>query len=233
MDNKEEKKEIEFLSKVSEESLDQEVCILFKAMRKLFDTPEMVTNINDTKNIVIERNYVCSLIYQLGRLSTNELYPFSNEVLVGGDMNKYITPQNEERMLYTCDRLNFKISHDKKFEVIPDLIIHGSHDPQSINRNNQYVAVEVKCCEYLGIEPFEKDFFKLNAYLSCLNYKKVIYIILNSEKKRINQRIKQYADNGYFVLKERLNDFFFFVQEGRDKNPEVCVIDSAYTSEFK
>lgn len=223
---------INFLNPIKENDLNTQVNLLFRAMKELRNAPGKIANIDSKEITIIERNYVCSIIYQLGKYSNSPWFPFSDSILIGGDINKYIEAHEKEIRSTGVD-LEFSFDGDK-FMVIPDLIIHGNHNPNSRNGKDQFVAVEVKSASYLGIVPFEKDFFKLNTYLTRLNYQNAIYIIINSNKDIVNQRIKQYIDNNYFVISERLNDLYFIIQESIEAEPIAYIIDhSKYDEERK
>ena len=219
------KEVINYLNEIEEEDMAPQVCVLFKAMNEIGQNPKLVTDTDNSNNIVIERNYAISLAYQLGRFSIDksDFFPFSETVLIGGDLNKYIDA-NIKEIVSSCRDLDFKIK-DNRFEVLPDIIVHESHNPNSVKQDGQYLAVDIKSREYLGIVPFEKDFFKLNCYLTSLNYKYAIYMILNTNKTRVNERIKQYIDSHLFVIKERLNDLLFFIQDDIYSAPKAYVID--------
>jgi len=222
----------DFLIPIDEGNLNPQIKVLFDAMKELKHSPHKITDVKSINNRIIERNYVCSIIYQLGKLSNSRYFPFSDSILIGGDMNKYIEA-NKTAIRVTGENLEFSFNGDR-FEVIPDLIIHGSHNRDSIHGNEQFVAVEVKSTDYLGIVAFEKDFFKLNAYLTCLNYQHAIYVIVNSDKETINIRIKQYVDNNFFVISERLGDLYFFIQDSIYAEPIAYRIDDAkYEEERK
>ena len=188
---------------------------------------KIVTNTENSESPILERNYVLSLVYEMGK-QTSENTSQKGELLeldslgffVGGETDKYISV-NEEAVQNTCNDLDITIMKSEEFKVIPDLVIHNSHNPEAGQTGcGQHLALEAKTTKKLGKFAFMKDFFKLNVYLSTLRFEKVIYLIVNSRAEQINTLIKQYLKNGYYQ-NEHSDQLLFFIQENKDVEPVV------------
>ena len=194
------------------------VSMCFDAMRSLAGRWYLVADSENEKATVLERNYVLSLVFQLGRM-TNHNSEFGTIFFPSGENNKYIDNNLKEISETYKDLYEKELRHS--YEVIPDLVIHSSHDKRAKDSNGQRVILEAKTTQALSKVAFFKDFFKLNVYLCSLNYDNAIYLIINTEKERIEELIKLYLRNNLFKVKEKLENLRFFIQENKDAPP--CV----------
>ena len=137
------------------------VALCFKMMEQLHRNWFLVANPNDSNATVLERNYIISLIFLMGKDSHDS--SFGINVFPSGDINKEI--RSHEAAKTTYERLYLKEIQGEKIHFIPDLVIHTSHNPNAINAGSQYVALEAKTTNNLSAKSFKKDFFKLNANL--------------------------------------------------------------------
>ena len=195
---------------------DSYTSLCFEAMMNLTNQWYMVTDDDNEDAPVLERNYVLSLVFQMGK-NANSTTEFGTNVFPSGENNKDIYLKLEE-IKTTYNDLYGK-EFKPPFEVIPDLVIHTSHNPQSSNSNSQHVVIEAKTTKNLGKVAFMRDLFKLNVYLTRLNYKNAIYLLVNTTKKRIEYLIKQYFDNPYYKANGKLNQLLFFIQECEGQPP--------------
>ena len=190
---------------------DSYAAICFEAMMKLSENSYLVTDSEsgDDKPI-LERNYVLSMVFQMGK-NTKEDSNFGTNVFPSGENNKNIKIYLDEI------KSTYKDLYEKElltsFEVIPDLVIHTSHNPQSGYSNSQFVAIEAKTTKNLGKIAFMRDLFKLNVYLCDLNYNNAIYLIVNTPNDKIENLIRHYFNNSYFCKKYELGKLFFLFRK--------------------
>ena len=217
---------MDYLVNRTEKNLAEEnyPCIVFKAMCSIRDIRDTVLiSTKFEKDLIYERNYVLSLVYQLGIFSkTNE---FISGAFVNGEIVKKIN--------YKCSQISKaynklvslrpkpkgkrekKSNRIRKAEysnVMPDFLIHTSHNT-SFTREEQLLIVEVKTTCDLKKEEFFWDFFKLNIYLDQLLYQNAIYIILNTSVDIVNDFLTEYVKKIKYTSKEACNRLWFFVQE--------------------
>ena len=205
--------------------------ICFDAMLKLAKNSYIVTDSeNGDDKPILERNYVLSMVFQMGK-STKEDSDFGTNVFPSGENNKYIKTYLDEikstyKDLYERDILT-------SFEVIPDLVIHTSHNHKSGNCSSQFVAIEAKTTKNLGKVAFMRDLFKLNVYLCDLSYKNAIYLIVNTPIDKIEDLIRHYFDTNYFYKKYELGKLLFFIQENQKSAPAVYKLTEDYINTIK
>lgn len=204
--------------------------LCYNAMCSLSKQWYLVTDSENGDASVLERNYVLSIVFQLGKMSANNP-DFGTNVFPSGENNKYIRTHLEE-IKNTYHDLYEKYPV-VSFEVIPDLVIHTSHNPKSGNSSSQFVAIEAKTTKHLGKVAFMRDFFKLNVYLCDLNYKNAIYLIVNNPKDKIENLIRHYFNNRYFYKKYDLWKLLFFIQEDQKGTPAVYKLTEDYINTIK
>ena len=214
------KKESMYLKEIDANVLDVYMKSCLNAMKSIAHNTRVVVDTENQNSSVLERNYVLSLVYEMGKqISKNEFEFNSSGLFIGGETSKYIRV-NSEKIRATCNELDIKIK-EKKFEVIPDLVIHNSHNPDAGDSGDgQRLALEAKTTINLGKVAFMKDFFKLNVYLASLHFENVVYLIVNNNTKRICELIEDYLNNEYFLFKEGPK-MFFFIQEKIEDEPKV------------
>lgn len=199
--------------------------ICFNAMCSLAKQWYLVTDCENDGTSILERNYVLSLVFQLGKM-TNKDSDFGTNVFPSGENNKYIGINLKEI------NETYKDLYEKElrpqFEAIPDLVIHTSHDKRAANSYGQHVILEAKTTKTLSKVAFFKDFFKLNVYLCSLKYEKAIYLIVNTEKNRIDDLIKLYFRNKLFKSKDKLENLLFFIQDNKETTPYVCKLSEEF-----
>lgn len=191
----------------------------FDAMCSLAKQWYLVTDSENNNAPVLERNYVLSLVFQLGKMANRES-DFGTNVFPSGENNKHIDDNQKEINETYKDLYEKEIRYP--FEIIPDLVIHTSHDKMATESNGQRVILEAKTTKVLSKVAFFKDFFKLNVYLCSLKFNSAIYLIVNTEKKRIEELIKLYLRNKLFRSKDKLENLLLFIQDDKDTPPYVC-----------
>lgn len=188
----------------------------FTAMRMLAANPNIVRNTEDDNSPTLERNYILSMVYQIGKsdfLRENTDIVFgSSSYFVGGEDNKLI-PILDESAKKTSKDLHFA-DKGNKIEVLPDLIIHNSHSPKAGNTGKgQYLALEAKTTKLLGQHYFNRDFFKLNLYLDNLHFQNAVYLVINKSVSTIDNYIGTYIANNYYQYYDTKSKLRFFIQE--------------------
>lgn len=188
----------------------------FAAMRTLAAKPNVVANTADEKSSVLERNYILSLVYNMGKADylreNKDIVIDSGPYLVGGETNKLI-PVLDASAKTTSKDLCFKIK-DNKIEVIPDLVIHNSHRPEAgLSVEGQYLALEAKTSKHLGQYYFNRDFFKLNLYLDGLHFQNVVFMVINKSASTIDDYIGTYLKKDYYQYYDMKSKLRLFIQE--------------------
>ena len=205
--------------------------ICFEAMKELSENSYLVTDSEsgDDKPI-LERNYILSMVFQMGKNAKDDS-DFGTNVFPSGENNKYIYSHLEEikKTYHDLYEKDLVIS----FEVIPDLVIHTSHNPKSGKCRSQFVAIEAKTTKNLGKVAFMRDLFKLNVYLCDLNYNNAIYLIVNTPKDKIEDLIRHYFNSSYFYKKYELGKLLFFIQENQKSPPAVYKLTEDYINTIK
>lgn len=206
-------KYIEKIDSIENESIYIKKC--FTAMHTLAVKPHLIKNIADENGSILERNYILSMVYNMGKTDyryNTEIILGSSSYLVGGETNKYISLK-EIKERKTCTDLRFAIKDDK-IEVIPDLVIHDSHNPDSGNSGEgQYLVMEAKTSRKLGEYYFMRDFFKLNAYLAGLYFQNAVYLVINKSANTIDDYIAAYKKKEYYWCDHVKCKLYFFIQE--------------------
>lgn len=202
----------------------------FEAMCSLSRQLYLVTVNEHDDAPVLERNYVLSMVFQLGK-NTGKDSNFGINVFPSGENNKQIDLNLQEIGETYKDLYEKDLRHPLEF--IPDLVIHTSHDKRAKDSNGQCVILEAKTTNTLSKVAFFKDFFKLNVYLCSLNYENAIYLIVNTEKDKIENLIKLYLKNGLFMSKDKIEKLLFFIQDNKDTTPYVCKLSEAFVQMIK
>lgn len=211
---KEELKYIEIIDTFENESIYVKKC--FTAMRTLAVNPQMVQNVDDSDKTILERNYILSMVYNMGMVDfLHEKTDFnfaSNAFFVGGETNKYIS-LTDRNVKETCEDLKFAVN-ENRIEVIPDIVIHDSYDPLAGKTGEgQLLALEVKTTKRLGQYYFMRDFFKLNLYLAGLHFQNAVFLVINKSASTIDDFIKVYNNKKYYQYIDVKSKLRLFIQE--------------------
>ena len=211
---KKEFKYIEKIDAIENESIYIKKC--FTAMRTLAANPQIIRDTDDKDSSIIERNYILSMVYNMGKadfLRDNTEYSFGlNTSLIGGENPKEISSSGK-KVEKTRNELNFS-KKGNKIEAIPDFVIHYSHNPESgKSENGQYLVLEAKTTKRLGKYYFMRDFFKLNLYLEKLHFQNAVYLVINKSADSIDDYIAAYKKKDYFLFGQLKTKLRFFIQE--------------------
>ena len=205
-------KYIEKIGSIENESIYVKSC--FTAMRILAANPRVVKNVEDENSSILERNYILSMVYNMGKadyLREVAEFDFLRTCLVGGESNKYIS-LSDKKVEKTREELRF--STEGKIEVIPDLVIHDSHNPNSGNtEEGQYLVMEAKTSRRLGEHFFMRDFFKLNLCLAGLHFQNAVSLVINKPASDIDSYIATYKAKGYYWYEHLKSKLRLFIQE--------------------
>ena len=205
------------------------VSLCFDTMKILSEQWYFVADTESDDEVVLERNYIISLVFLMGKNSNGDT--FGTNVFPSGENNKFIY-DNLQEIKETYNNLYSK-ELKGRFEVIPDMVIHTSHNPQSKKSVGQYVAIEAKTTKQLGKVAFYRDLFKLNVYLCSLLYKHVVYLIVNTEKDKIEKMINQYFSENFFYQKDQLDKIYFFIQKDKNSSPTAYKLSDTFISSLK
>lgn len=74
---------------------------------------------------------------------------------------------------------------------------------------------------------FYRDFFKLNVYLCSLSYKCAVYLIVNTEKDKIEKMANQYLSEEFYHIKAKLDSIYFFIQKDSNSIPKAYTLSDA------
>lgn len=211
------KKGLKYIEKIdSIENESEFVKKCFTAMRMLAANRNLVANNVDENSPILERNYILSMVYNMGKadcLREDTFFQFdATPYYVGGETIKRISP-NDLKMEQTGKALNFSLK-DNKIEAIPDLVIHNSHNPKSGDSDEgQFLVLEAKTTRRLGEHYYMRDIFKLNLYLSRLHFQNAISLVINKPPKIIDDYIGTYKQKDYYLFSEAKSKLRFFIQE--------------------
>ena len=188
----------------------------FSAMRMIAANPDSVKDIGNNSSSILERNYILSMVYNMGKLDGfrgETSFRFdSTSYLIGGETIKYISP-NDTKIEQTRKALKFSLK-DNEIEVIPDLVIHNSHNPKSGESDEgQFLVLEAKTTRRFGVHYFMRDFFKLNLYLSRLHFRNAVSLVVNKPARKIDDYIGSYKKKDYYWCDKTRDKLRLFIQE--------------------
>lgn len=165
-----------------------------------------------------EQNYMMSFAYLLGceLKDMNHLY--------GGELKKILNVCQNEKIKALAERIK-RSCKDDKVTVKPDFAIHECLE-RDIHPEHQCFIVESKTSDNLSQDSFSWDLFKLHGYLSQLQYKNAVYVIINTDKSRIEEKlnnyIEEYVENqNQWLEKAGKGSLLFFIQKDKDSKPEA------------
>lgn len=207
-------KHIERIDSIENESEYVRRC--FTAMRMLAANPNIVRNTEDDNSPTLERNYILSMVYCMGKSDyLREDTDFDlgyGSYIVNGENNKFISI-DDKKVKEDCKYFRTPIK-EKGIEVIPDLVIHNSHSPKSgKTRNGQFLILEAKTTKRLSGYYFMRDFFKLNLYLAGLGYDNAVCLVINKSAKTIDNYIGVYKDKKHYRCDALNGKLRLFIQE--------------------
>ncbi len=108
-------------------------------------------------------------------------------------------------------------------------VIHKCLERENHHPEHQCFIVETKTSKSLSQDEFSWDVFKLHGYISQLDYKNAVYIIINTDKSKVenklNKYIDEYVDNLFLWSEKAINGrLLFFIQKDKETAPETFQI---------
>ena len=169
--------------------------------------------------VISEQNYMISFAYLLGCELKDK------DHLYGGEIKKVLSVCHNEKIIELAERLK-RSCNDDKVKAKPDFVIHKCLERDNFPPEHQCFIVETKTSISLSQDIFSWDIFKLHGYISQLNYKNAVYIIINSDKsiveKKLNKYIDEYVDDlSSWLEKAEKGRLLLFIQKDIDSVPET------------
>lgn len=182
--------------------------------------------ISDDDSQIYERNYVISLAVELAK-QQESLDTVGLKGMINGEVAKKLSlARSSIRDEYVKIRKNI----DKKYKgkkkeifVLPDFLIHESHsyEENKLDEEHQHLAMEVKTKKIKRKEFFLLDMLKLNYYLETLKYENVVYMLVGTTIKTIDEYIGNYIKEVHFMCSKANDHLFFFIQEKLNSEPQI------------
>lgn len=142
---------------------------------------------------------------------------FYDEFFVDAEIYKKL-----ERTTYLQENVTEKKYKETKSEldkdkVFPDFVIHTNQKSRKID--DQFLILECKTqTENLTQDAFNNDFFKLNEYISLLNFQFSVYLIINKSENDIRNYLNTYKKS-YWT--SELGNVIFIVKESYEKELKI------------
>lgn len=209
------------------------VSLCFEAMKQICTSLDTICDykknnyeVDGDVFLVYERNYVIALAVELAkrheRLDTTGL----KEVISGEVVKSLSLAYSSVRELYVRIRKELDKHYKGKKKdifVLPDFLIHESHSYQDgkLDEEHQHLAMEVKTREIKRKELFQLDFLKLNYYLDSLNFANVIYVLVGTPVKTIDDYIESYYNEIKYKSAKASKQLYFFIQEKFKSEPVI------------
>lgn len=196
--------------------------VCFQVMKYLKEHKERVfTEDSD----ISEQNYMISFAYLLGCELKDK------EHLYGGESEKILSVCKNRKIMELAERLK-RSCKDDEVTVKPDFVIHKCLERKKLPPEHQCFIIEAKTSKVLSQDNFSWDIFKLHGYISQLNYKNAVYIIINSDKTTAENKLKKYIceyveDLSSWLEKVKGGRLLFFIQKDKNSVPEAYQVQSA------
>lgn len=212
------------------EPIDFYVQICYDAMCQLKKDPNFVSalEINDNNDYleykdeltkIYERNYIISLAYKVGQRNVS-CEDFN--CLVNGETLKIIDSETTKNITDAWKKLKdlHPGTYIDKIQCYPDFVFHKSNNCDSKDSEKQHLILEAKTTKSLTLKDFCKDFFKLNLYIDKLHYRNAVYLLINTEKSKVEDFIDVYIKEYGFISNAK-GKIYFLVQENMDSEIEI------------
>ena len=189
----------------------------FHAMTSIQGKLERMQN-DDGK--IDEQNYVIELASSIGEKTG------PTEFLLGGELRKQITTSNKA-VQDLIVRLR-KVSEDDNLSdvtVKPDYAIHYSVKHENLSEETQKLIIEAKTTNQLTQDPFCWDLYKLMAYVDELSFQTAVFLILNTDKSRVETLLAGYKIQGLPVINVPRGHLLFFIQDTIESAPKAYYLD--------
>ena len=145
---------------------------------------------------------------------------------MGGELRKQITTSNKA-VQDLIARLR-KVSEDDNLSdvtVKPDYAIHYSVKRENLSKETQKLVIEAKTTNKITQDLFSWDLYKLMAYVNELSFQTSVFLILNTDKNRVETLLAGYKEQGLPVLNVPKGHLLFFIQDTIDAAPKAYYLD--------
>ena len=189
----------------------------FQAMTSIQGKLERMRNIDGN---IDEQNYVIELASSIGEKTG------PTEFLLGGELRKQITTSNKA-VQDLITRLR-KVSEDDNLSdvtVKPDYAIHYSVKRENLSKETQKLVIEAKTTNKITQDLFSWDLYKLMAYVNELSFQTSVFLILNTDKNRVETLLGGYKEQGLPVIKVPRGHLLFFIQDTIGSAPKAYYLD--------
>ena len=205
----------------------------FKAMKEIHNSPQTICNykkvnieVDGDEAQIYERNYIITLTIELVRLSCHQNSPIPDGIINGEVLKKLSLSCSSVQKKYVKIRKalnsNYKGNKKEKY-VLPDFLIHESHsiEERKMDDKHQHLAMEAKTKEIRRKELFFLDFLKLNYYLDTLNFADVVYLIVGTPIKTIDEYIGKYLKEVKYISAKASKHLYLFIQDKLESEPVI------------
>ena len=192
------------------------VKVCFQIMKHLQEHKYLVFT---DEGVISEQNYMISFAYLLGCELKDK------EHLYGGELKKILSVCHNKKIKALAERIK-RSCNDDNVIAKPDFVIHDCLERENLHPVHQCFIVETKTIKGLSQDDFSWDIFKLYGYISQLGYKNAVYILINSDKSTIENKLKKYIseyvkDLSSWKEKAENGSLLFFIQKDKDSGPEA------------
>ena len=173
---------------------------------------------NDEGNID-EQNYVMGLSGCMGKAIEPNVF------LSGGELKKQISSSNKA-VQDLIARLNRESDYNLPNVIVkPDYVIHYSVKRENLSSETQKLVIEAKTTNKLAQDPFSWDLYKLMAYVNELSFQTAVFLILNTDKSRVETLLAGYKEQGLPVINVPRGHLLFFIQDTIKSIPKAYYLD--------
>ncbi len=188
----------------------------FQAMTSIQGKLERMQN--DDGNID-EQNYVMGLSGCMGKAIEPNVF------LSGGELKKQISSSNKA-VQDLIARLNRESDYNlPNVTVKPDYVIHYSVKRENLSSETQKLVIEAKTTNKLAQDPFSWDLYKLMAYVNELSFQTAVFLILNTDKSRVETLLAGYKEQELPVINVPRSHLLFFIQDTIKSIPKAYYLD--------
>ena len=189
-----------------------------------------IRNINSkevyTEHKIEERNFVTYLFSEMRCLLCEEsielcyipLMTIENNKIIHSDENDH---NDIDSFKKTAKYFNINIEGNS-FSCQPDLIIHEEHNSKNLTTDRQHLIIEAKTKIY-SKKRFAKDFFKLNSYISKLNFKNAVFLSIGKPVEKIEKLINSYKIDGHYLCNEYKRIYFVICPDAENFNNDIKI----------
>lgn len=150
-----------------------------------------------------ERRFQMELYYQVKTLVSKSSSPMVIDAMaIDAEQYKQIYYNESRNEKYWETLPNLFPERKNPLGLIPDLVIHNGQQRNS--SKDQHLILECKTSPGLNYEDFERDIFKLNAYLETMNFRQAVGLFVNISPDKIHRHLAEYVKNCFMSSKGTL-----------------------------